>query len=54
MPTWVITLIIELIKMLIPIITKVINDPKPNKEAAREVVTKLRGVIGEAPDIKRL
>ena len=51
---WYIMLIIELVKLIIPIITKVKNDPKPNKEAAKEVVTQLRGVIGEAPDIKRL
>lgn len=52
MPVWVVTLIIELIKMIIPIIIKVRNDPKPNKEAAKEVVTKLRGVIGEPPTTK--
>ena len=53
MPWWI-TLIIELIKLLIPIFTSVKKDEKPNPVAAKEMVTKLRGVIGEAPDIKRL
>lgn len=52
MVPWWATLAIELVKLLIPIVTKIINDPKPNKEAAREVVGELRGAIGEPPSLK--
>ena len=51
---WYILLALELVKLLIPIITKVVNDPKPNKEASKELITKLRGAIGEPPELKKL
>lgn len=54
MPTWLISLIIELVKLLIPIIKNINADEKPNKIAAKEMVNRLKGAVGEAPDIKRL
>ena len=46
MPWWLV-LGVELVKILIPIITKIINDPKPNKEAVKETVSKIKKVIHE-------
>ena len=51
MPWWI-TLIIELIKLLWPIISNIKKDEKPNPVAAKEMVTKLKGAIGEPPGLK--
>lgn len=53
MPWWV-TLIIELVKLLWPIISSIKSDEKPNKEATKEVVRKIRDVVGAAPEIKKV
>lgn len=54
MPTWLISLIIELVKLIIPIIKNINADEKPNKIAAKEMVNRLRDVVGEPPGIKKI
>ena len=51
---WYIMLIIEIVKLIIPAIFKAKNDPKPNKEAAVEIVNGMRGTVGLPPSIKKV
>ena len=44
---WYITLGMELLKLLVPIIMKIRANKKPNPEAAKEMVQKISGVVNK-------
>lgn len=50
---WWVTLIVELAKLLIPIIQKIKKDEKPNPVAMRDMVDRLSYAVEGPTEIKR-
>jgi hypothetical protein len=46
---WWVTLVIELAKLLIPLIKKIKKDPEPNPVATKQVIQDLKAYVKDAP-----